>query len=237
MRPYLFILFLAFTLLSSCDLDWLMSKVEVTYDVDFEPTTEAEATITYYNAKGELIEEIIPAGEWSYKGIFDDGQQTGVWVETDAPSGYVSAYMVIWYSELNDLEDYVDANTWALPISGKKGLESVVKKEEAVKTYPVKYIVDVEGTNGVPVEIQYSDKDYASQSLLSEATQMNGAWTYNEEFPVGGYASVTASSSASSGTATITVTINYDDKAVVTDQLIVDFSTSTKSGSIGFPVE
>ena len=223
---------------SSCDLlDSLLSKVEVNYDIDFDPNDNSEAVVTYYAANGDLIEETIPAGEWSYKGIFDDGQKTGVWVKTEAQGGYLSAYLVIWYSELNDLEDYVDANTWSLPINGAVGLEAVVQREKPIKTYPVVYTVEVEGTNGVPVEILYSDKDYDSQSLLSEATHTNGVWQYNEEFPVGAYTSVTVKSAAVSGFAKITISIDYDDKPARTESLIVDFSSATKTGSLGFPVE
>lgn len=234
-RAKLFLLvFTVFSIFSSCDLQSLLSKVEVNYDVDFDPNDNSSATISYYVPGGELVTDTIEAGDWSYKGIFDDGQPTGVWVESDAQSGYVSVYMVIWYSELNDLEDYVDANTWTLPLDGKVGLESTVSR---TKTYPVSYKVTVAGTNGVPVKIQYSDKDYSSGSLLSEASKTDGIWSYNGNFPVGGYASVTVSSEATSGTATIELTIDYDDKDNVTDQLVVDFSTATKTGSLGYPVE
>ena len=234
-RIKLFLLIIVvFSFFTSCDLQSLLNKVEVNYDVEFDPNDNSSATVSYYNAKGELVTETIEAGDWSYKGIFDDGQQTGVWVESNAQSGTVGVYLVIWYSELNDLEDYVDANTWTLPLGSKVGLESIITR---VKTYPVSYKVTVEGTNGVPVKIQYTDKDYDSQSLLSEASKADGVWTYNGNFPVGGYASVTVSSEATSGTATIDIFIDYDDKAVVTDQLIVDFSTTTKTGSLGFPVE
>lgn len=232
---YFFVSFVLVCLLfSSCNLQSLLSKVEVNYDVDFDPKDQTEATVIYYNQKGELISEIIPAGEWSYKGIFDDGAITGVWVESDAQSGYLSIDLIIWYSELNDFDDYVDANTWVLPLNGKVGFQSGV---ERIKKYPVTYTVTVEGTNGVPVDIMYSDEDYDSQSLLSEASKINGLWQYEGNFPIGGYASITASSVATSGTATIVIAIDYDTKADVSDTMVIDFSTATKTGSLGFPVE
>jgi hypothetical protein len=234
-KPVIFILLL-FTagLFSVCNIDELLNRVEVSYDVDFTAEANDEAVISYYKPGGKLETETINPGEWSYNGIFSYGDKAGVWVESDAPDGYMNVYIVVWYSELTDNEDYVDANTWMLPFTGKKGLKTTV---DTTKYYPVDYTVTVTGTNGVPVKVQYTEKDYGSGSLLSETSLTDGIWTYNDNFPTGGYASINLTSDATSGSATMRIQIDYDDKADVDETLTVDFSTSTKTGALGFPVE
>ncbi|MBN1769364.1 MAG: hypothetical protein JXR50_11105 [Prolixibacteraceae bacterium] len=236
MRKQGIFILLLFTagLFSACNIEELLNKVEVSYDVDFSAEANDEAVISYYKPGGKLETETINPGEWSYNGIFSYGDKAGVWVESGAQDGYVNVYLVVWYSELTGNEDYVDANTWMLPFSGKKGLETSI---DTTKFYPVDYTVTVTGTNGAPVEIQYTEKDYGSGSLLSETSLADGVWTYNDNFPTGGYASVNLTSEATSGTAIIRIQIDYDDKADVDETLTVDFSTSTKTGALGFPVE
>lgn len=236
MKPIVYFSFIMLLFVSACDLSDLIKKVEVNYEVEFSAEEGEEAVVIYYNPKGELVEENITVGSWSFKGIFDDGSPTGVWVDTDAGKGYIDVYLVIWYSELNDLEDYVDANMWTLPISDKVGLSSIVSRDTTTY-YPVSYSVNVEGTNGVPVNIKYTDADYDSQSLLSEASKLDGLWEFDDEFAVGSYASVSVTSEATIGSAIITITVDYDDKSPVTKTETVDFTTTTKSGAIGFAVE
>lgn len=223
-------LFLISLVYVSCDFEEVFKKVEVNYDVGFHPDEWAEATITYYDAKGELVSEVIEPGDWSFKKLFNDGDHAGVWIETDAPKGYVDAVLVIWYSELSDLEDYVDANTWVLPLSGKVCLESKVSKE---KCYAINYEVVVEGTNGVPVEITYSIKE----QLQRNETLTDGKWDYENCFTSSDYASVFVNSVATSGTATLKLIIDYTDKDDVVEVMIIDFNTSTKTGGIGKPIE
>ncbi len=71
----------------------------------------------------------------------------------------------------------------------------------------------------------------------SRVLKYNGTWTYSDDFPTGGYASVNLTSDATSGTATIRIQIDYDNKADIDETLTVDFSTPTKTGALGFPVE
>jgi hypothetical protein len=231
---FIILLFLAASIFTACNIDELLNRVEVSYDVDFTAEANDEAVISYYKPGGKLETETINPGEWSYNGIFSYGDKAGVWVESDAQDGYLSLYLVAWYSELTDNEDYVDSDTWMLPFTGKKGLETTV---DTTQYYPVNYTVTVSGTNGVPVEIQYTEKDYGSGSLLSETSLTDGTWTYNDIFPTGGYASINLTSEATSGTATMRIQIDYDDKADVDETMTVDFSTSTKTGALGFPVE
>lgn len=234
------IFFLILGMFSSCDLSELLNKVEVNYWAEFNPSGEAaEATVNYYAPNNEIRSDIIEVSagnsiEWEYTGIFSEGDQTGFWISTDAKDGYVHSQLIAWYSVLNDLEDYVDVEIWDLPQSENMELLHVLT---LTKCYNTSYSVVVEGTNGVPVDIQYAEFDYDSQSLLAETTKSDGEWNYSECFPEGGYASVTVSSTATSGTAKIQIKIDYDDKADVIETLTVDFSTATKSGSLGFPVE
>ncbi len=235
MRIVIFYILLIFgLLLNSCDLSELLNKVEVSYDIEYLPHDESPAMITYMQADGKVAYDTIGPGSWTFNGIFSDGDQAGVWVETQATKGTVGVYLVAWYSELNDLEDYVDAWTWTLPIKGNVGLETVIDRTVCRQ---VSYTVTVEGTNGMPVEITYTEKDYESQSLTSEANLSDGIWRYSECFPVGSYASISLNSVAISGTATITLNIDYPDKTNVNEVLIIDFSTNTKTGALGFPVE
>lgn len=218
----------------SCNIDNLLNKVEVTYEVDYMPNNNTPATLNYYTPDGEVKTTSIEAGSWSYNGIFDDGQNTGVWLNSDAQSGTVSLYLVVWYSELNDKEDYVDAWTWTFPQEQNVGLYTVIDR---LQCFMVRYSVHVEGTNGIPVNIQYTDKDYQNGNLTKEETLLDGNWQYSECFRSGSYASLNATSEATSGKATINITIDYDDKTDVNESIVIDFSTNTKTGALGFEVD
>lgn len=221
-------------LLNSCSLLDLFQKTEVSYDVDYSPRDESPAVIKYLEANGKTSYDTITSGSWSYNGLFNDGDKAGVWVETPAQKGTIGIYLVAWYSASNELEDYVDAWTWTLPLTETAGMETIINR---IVCRQVAYTVSVEGTNGIPVEITYTEKDYESKSLTSETNLSDGIWRYSECFPVGSYASISVNSVAVSGTATINLNIDYPDKTDINEVLIVDFSTNTRTGALGFPVD
>lgn len=220
---------LLFGLLSACDLSDLLNRVEVMYDVHFHSEEGETAEVFYMDAGGELMSMTISPGMWTYNGIFKYGQEAGVWMETDATRGSLSATLIIWYEELTDREDYLDGHVWSLPISERVGLSSPIQKNEC---FNVRYNVSLKDTDGSPVTIRHTSREGRELEL----SIYDGTWSYSDCFESGSYASVYIFSSSSTGTASVSLVITYNEDNIVRDRVLVDFASNTLTGGVGKPV-